>query len=62
MNAMTNPNLGESDGLAMPTVVRAPPNLPDLVRAAFTKARDAGDLTTIDDPSTLEQIKAALKS
>ena len=29
---------------------------------ALAEGRDAGDLTTIDDPSTLEQIKAALKS
>ena len=27
---------------------------------ALAEGRDAGDLTTIDDPSTLEQIKAAL--
>jgi len=29
---------------------------------ALAEGRDAGDLTTIDDPSTLEQIKAALAS
>lgn len=29
---------------------------------ALAEGRDAGDLTTIDDPSTLEQIKVALKS
>ena len=28
---------------------------------ALAEGRDAGDLTTIDDPSTLEQIKVALK-
>jgi propionyl-CoA synthetase (EC 6.2.1.17) len=28
---------------------------------ALAEGRDAGDLTTIDDPSTLEQIKEALK-
>ena len=27
---------------------------------ALAEGRDPGDLTTIDDPSTLEQIKAAL--
>ncbi len=29
---------------------------------ALAEGRDAGDLTTIEDPSTLEQIRAALKS
>ena len=28
---------------------------------ALAEGRDAGDLTTIDDPSTLEQIKSVLK-
>ena len=28
---------------------------------ALAEGRDPGDLTTIDDPSTLEQIKAVLK-
>jgi propionyl-CoA synthetase len=29
---------------------------------ALAEGRDAGDLTTLDDPSTLDQIKAALKA
>jgi propionyl-CoA synthetase len=29
---------------------------------ALADGRDAGDLTPIDDPRTLEQIKTALKS
>jgi propionyl-CoA synthetase len=29
---------------------------------AIAEGRDAGDLTTLDDPSALEQIKAAIKS
>jgi len=29
---------------------------------ALAEGRDAGDLTTIDDPGTLEQIRVALKS
>jgi propionyl-CoA synthetase len=28
---------------------------------ALAEGRDPGDLTTIDDPSTLEQIKSVLK-
>ncbi len=28
---------------------------------ALAEGRDAGDLTTIEDPTTLEQIKAALR-
>ena len=53
---MTAPHIVDPAGLLGEALAEASP---DLMRH-LAEGRDPGDLTTIDDPNTLEQIKGAL--